>query len=794
MPSIIKGYNYDIFISYRQNDNKYDGWVTEFVDNLNKELDANIKDKVSVYFDINPTDGLLETDSVDKSLEGKLRCLIFIPIISRTYCDPKSFAWQHEFCAFLKLAKEDKFGRDIKLASGNVASRILPVKIHDLDPDDTKLIENELGEVLRGIEFIYKEAGVNRPLKPDDDAKENLNKTNYRNQINKVANAIKEIISAIQHYSQHPEEILQEVSKPVTTHHKSKKTPIIIASVVALVLIILGILFIPKLFKQSEELEKSIAVLPFRNDSSDPNNQHFIDGTMEAILDNLCKIADLTVKSRTSVEQFRNTARPVREIANILDVNYILEGSGQKDGNDIRLYVQLIDAVNDNHIWSSPYEGLADNIFKLQSQISEAIASELKAIISPEEKQLIEKIPTTNLGASELFYQARGEHLKFLMDYDNMDGLNKAMAFYRQALQLDSTYAQAYSGIAWGYMNKYNVQANLKTNYADSMIFYANKALNYYDRLDEAFWVRGYYYDIMGNYESALKEYDKAIEINPNNSRFYTSRANLHLVKLWDTFSAFEDRIKAVQLEFGPYRSAMMRSLGSNFHDFGFNENARYYNEEALKLDNDSISYLRVLIWIESYINDSLAVELCDKVLKKDPSNLSALVGSLLCYERLGMYENAYQSAVKILKIWEEQDYSPRYDWDYIGYAFLKTGHLSEASYYFEKQTDLCEEILKLDPNDDMANSALSRVYAVLGKQEEAIKLLKMINDKTEVRFENGTISSVVWQYKLKFDPLWENIREDPFFLEMIRRYEYIYNITHEKFNSWLKEKDMLKE
>ena len=169
MASIIEGYTYDIFISYRQNDNKYDGWVTEFVDNLNKELEANIKDKISVYFDINPHDGLLETHSVDQSLEDKLKCLIFIPIISRTYCDPKSFAWQHEFCVFNKLAKEDQFGRDIRLTSGNVASRILPVKIHDLDPEDNTLLENELGGVLRCIEFIYKEPGVNRPLRANED-------------------------------------------------------------------------------------------------------------------------------------------------------------------------------------------------------------------------------------------------------------------------------------------------------------------------------------------------------------------------------------------------------------------------------------------------------------------------------------------------------------------------------------------------------------------------------------------------------------------------------------------------
>src|SRR5512135_3073967 len=168
MPSIIEGYNYDIFISYRQKDNKGDHWVSEFVEALKTELVSTFKEEISVYFDINPHDGLLETHDVDASLKEKLKCLIFIPIISRTYCDPKSFAWQHEFVAFNKLAKEDQFGRDIRLAGGNVASRILPVKIHELDIEDKTLLENELGGVLRGIEFIFKSAGVNRPLKPSD--------------------------------------------------------------------------------------------------------------------------------------------------------------------------------------------------------------------------------------------------------------------------------------------------------------------------------------------------------------------------------------------------------------------------------------------------------------------------------------------------------------------------------------------------------------------------------------------------------------------------------------------------
>jgi predicted ATPase len=197
MSSIIEGYSYDIFISYRQKDNKHDGWVTEFVDNLKGEIDSMFKEEVSVYFDINPSDYLLESYDVDASLKDKLKCLIFIPIISRTYCDPKSFAWDNELKAFVDKASHDQFGLKVKLSSGNVANRILPVRIHDLDAEDIKLCESVLGGVLRGVEFIYKEPGVNRSLSTKDHEKKNLNKTNYRNQINKVALAIKDIIKGM---------------------------------------------------------------------------------------------------------------------------------------------------------------------------------------------------------------------------------------------------------------------------------------------------------------------------------------------------------------------------------------------------------------------------------------------------------------------------------------------------------------------------------------------------------------------------------------------------------------------
>ena len=125
MSSIIEGYNYDIFISYRQKDNKGDRWVSDFVAALKDELESTFKEEISVYFDINPHDGLLETHDVDASLKEKLRCLVFIPIISQTYCDPRSFAWEHELSAFINMASKDQFGMKLKLSGGNVTSRIL---------------------------------------------------------------------------------------------------------------------------------------------------------------------------------------------------------------------------------------------------------------------------------------------------------------------------------------------------------------------------------------------------------------------------------------------------------------------------------------------------------------------------------------------------------------------------------------------------------------------------------------------------------------------------------------------
>jgi TolB-like protein len=527
MPGIIEGYNYDIFISYRQKDNKGDRWVSEFVDSLKIELESTFKEEIRVYFDINPHGGLLETHDVDASLKEKLKCLVFIPIISRTYCDPKSFAWEHEFKAFVELASKDQFGLKVKLPDGNVAGRVLPIRIHDLDIADIKECESVLGGVLRGIEFIYKEPGVNRPLSSKDNEEKNLNKTNYRNQINKVALAIREIITSIGKLRPQQEGESKEVFNPVSFPQKNLKTRIIAGSVLSLALVVLGFLFIPKLFKSEEQLEKSIAVLPFINDSRDEENAYFINGIMDEILNNLQKIKEFRVLSRTSTTQFKGTDRPtIPEIAKKLNVNYLVEGSGQKYGNKFVLRVQLIAANNERHLWGKSYDReiqQTTDIINVHREIAQLIASELKASLTPEEKQLIRKNPTDNLEAYNLY-------LKGTYWYQMMteEGFQKASMYFEQALQKDPNYALAYLGLA-NANGTYTFWGNVPPKKGFSKVIeYVNKALKIDSTLAEAYWILGnhYTYDVW-NWKEAERNYKHALQINPNSSIIHADYSSL---------------------------------------------------------------------------------------------------------------------------------------------------------------------------------------------------------------------------------------------------------------------------
>ena len=280
--------------------------------------------------------------------------MIFIPIISRTYCDPKSFAWEHEFKAFIELASHDQFGLKIKLPNGNVANRLIPVQIHDLYPEDKALVEKEIGGVLRAIEFIYKSSGVNRPLRATEDhPHDNMNKTYYRDQTNKVANAIDEVIHSLKGLQTtqdgrtipyaHPiadESEVSNLKQEVRVNLISKSSKKWLIPILSVALFVIGSFAIYKIIESNKKssdiakLEKSIAVLPFINESPVDSNKYFINGIMEEVLNNLQSIKDFRVLSRTSVEKYRGqTKLSIPEIAKELGVNFIIEGSGQKYDN-----------------------------------------------------------------------------------------------------------------------------------------------------------------------------------------------------------------------------------------------------------------------------------------------------------------------------------------------------------------------------------------------------------------------------------------------------------------------------
>jgi len=202
--------------------------------------------------------------------------------------------------------------------------------------------------------------------------------------------------------------------------------------------VIIGLIvlnLIPRTGKK-EILDRSIAVLPFIDDSPDKDNEHIINGIMDDLLINLQSIKELRVPGRTSTEQYRNNPKPIPEIAANLKVAYIVEGSGQRYGNKIRLRVQLIEGATDRHIWAQSYDEVVngpEDIFRIQSEIAQSIAIELQAVITPEEKMLIEKTPTRSLTAYDLYMHGM-EKLQEYQTSDNQEALNNAEVFFNTAL------------------------------------------------------------------------------------------------------------------------------------------------------------------------------------------------------------------------------------------------------------------------------------------------------------------------------------------------------------------------
>ena len=244
-----------------------------------------------------------------------------------------------------------------------------------------------------------------------------------------------------------PEHIKTEVfvEEDITSFLKKYSLQVVLATF--LIIAVVSYLFIQNSSSNSEvssnNLKKSIAILPFKNMSSDSTNLYFVNGLMESTLNNLQKIEDLRVISRTSVEKYRNTDKTVLEIAEELNVAYLLEGSGQRIGNQVLLNIQLIDASNDMPIWAQQYNNKIVDVFLLQNTVAKKIAEAIKAKVTPAELQQINKKPTENILAYDYY-------LKGLENQNEQSeaGLNKAILNFEKAIEEDSKYANAHAQIA----------------------------------------------------------------------------------------------------------------------------------------------------------------------------------------------------------------------------------------------------------------------------------------------------------------------------------------------------------
>jgi tetratricopeptide (TPR) repeat protein len=575
MASLIPGYEYDIFISYRQKDNKYDGWVTEFVDNLKRELEGTFKEDVSVYFDINPHDGLLETHDVDASLKEKLKCLVFIPIISRTFCDQKSFAWEHEFNAFIEQASKDQFGLKIKLPNGNVSNRVLPVRIYDLDSADIRLCESVLGGVLRGIEFIYTEPGVNRPLKPNDSADKNTNKTNYRNQINKVGNAIKEIIqglSSVLAQEVKEKDQVRESFKGVMEEEKkidhekpakSGKRKLISTVAIVALLIIAGIIAYPKIFKRNtlDKLRSSgekiaVAVMPFQNLTNDTLTwnvyQEIIQNSLTSYLSNFPE--DLQVRQTESINNLLNSEGRINyasitpsfagKISQKLDADLFIYGNIIRSGNVIRLSAQLTDTKTGEIIKSFSIDGGSDegNLLPKIDSLSGIVKDFL--VISKLEKDLEKGTYSKSWAQFTRFSTTSSpDAYKYYINAINAMSVSdskSAIKWLSKSVSIDSSFFIASVALITGYMlngmsdsakilcqklyekrDQMPLKQQLMMDWANAWlndspneeIKYIRQFLDFDNQDPEQFRNLGDKYYELNQYKKAIPEYEKALLI-----------------------------------------------------------------------------------------------------------------------------------------------------------------------------------------------------------------------------------------------------------------------------------------
>jgi TolB-like protein len=498
---------------------------------------------------------------------------------------------------------------------------------------------------------------------------------------------------------------------PVTSN--SWKIASYISFVVIVVLIVLNIIPRNNRTIETEILDKSIAVLPFTYLSDEPDKQYLADGTMDEIILNLSKIKDLRVLSKTSVEQYRNTDKTVTEICGELDVAYLLEGSFLKNGNQVRLIVQLIQPGMEGHAWSKKYDRNWQDIFSVQSEVAHLVANELQAVITPEEKKRIDEIPTEDLNAYEYYLLGRNR-----LNYHTNDAdLWRAIDYFQQAINIDPAFALAYSALANAYY-RLITSALLSPGEAYPKVSeYSQKALELNEELAYTHCLLGivklsYEYD----YSGAEKELMRALEIDPKSVEAHTYYARLNsLLGRTDEAIVHIDRALELDPHFFP-----AKIIKSELHFSADSINEAIRSLEELR---NSYPYIPATYWV-----------------------------SAVFYTHLGRYEEALSMLDTQLALMGDDNIS-----DEIGLQGFIYGRLDQKDEALKQQARLDELSLK-----GYYVSPRTRVWIYLGLDnlDEAFAVL-------EKAYNDHSIDPL--SFILYFYPI-ESLQSDPRFKDYLQK------------------------
>ena len=472
--------------------------------------------------------------------------------------------------------------------------------------------------------------------------------------------------------------------------------------------------------RTAKAADKSIAVLPFENFSEDKANAFFADGIQDDILTSLARIRDLRVISRTSVEKYRNDKTPtnLRQVAKDLGVTNILEGSVRRVGNRVAVTVQLIDATQDRHIWANRYDRTLEDSLGLEGELAGEIAEALRATLTPQEKELIQRKPTENSSAYDLYLQGRQYELKpdtFLQDYRTAEQL------YVQAITLDPKFALAWVRLAETHARIFHFYEPIET-WRKKARTEAETALQLQPSLGEAHHALGLcYYWFDYDYDKALKEFAIGRSLSPNDSMIPFHAASIKRRQgHWDQAEA--DYRQVLLLD--PQNANFARDLLYLYCAMRKWPDAQAAAERLLALSPDSINAKTQIGFVEFWqkgTTSRLKSEMASIPAGQDPDGAvtSCRIDRAMIDRDAAEAEKVlHDSPLDVFSYFTGVDTPKSF---FAGEIALFRGDMATARPELERTRDLFEAALKQAPDAPERHAFLGYVCALLGENERAI-------------------------------------------------------------------------